>query len=251
MPHRGHGRRGRARARVGGGLMRALVTGCAGFIGSHLTESLLAQGHEVLGVDCFNDNYAARGEAGEPCACPRLRPTSTFRRSTCRARRSTRSSPIAMPSSTWPPSPACARAGARASTASSATTSRRHSACSKRRRRRRSGASCTPPRPRSTATPSACPRPRTSSPRRSRRTARRSSPPSTSAGSTTRTTGSRPWACATSPCTARGSGRTWRFDRFCGAALRGEPLTVFGDGEPDARLHLRLRCTLARHVCTM
>ena len=35
----------------------ALVTGCAGFIGSHLTESLLADGHSVLGVDCFNDNY--------------------------------------------------------------------------------------------------------------------------------------------------------------------------------------------------
>jgi UDP-glucuronate 4-epimerase len=38
--------------------MRALVTGCAGFIGSHLTESLLGDGHEVLGVDCFNDNYS-------------------------------------------------------------------------------------------------------------------------------------------------------------------------------------------------
>jgi UDP-glucuronate 4-epimerase len=38
-------------------LARALVTGCAGFIGSHLTESLLADGHSVLGVDCFNDNY--------------------------------------------------------------------------------------------------------------------------------------------------------------------------------------------------
>ena len=38
--------------------MRALVTGCAGFIGSHLTESLLAAGHEVVGVDCFNENYA-------------------------------------------------------------------------------------------------------------------------------------------------------------------------------------------------
>ena len=37
--------------------MRALVTGCAGFIGSHLAESLLADGHEVLGVDSFNDNY--------------------------------------------------------------------------------------------------------------------------------------------------------------------------------------------------
>jgi len=37
--------------------MRALVTGCAGFIGSHLTESLLHDGWEVVGVDCFNDNY--------------------------------------------------------------------------------------------------------------------------------------------------------------------------------------------------
>lgn len=37
--------------------MRALVTGCAGFIGSHLTESLLGDGESVVGVDCFNDNY--------------------------------------------------------------------------------------------------------------------------------------------------------------------------------------------------
>jgi UDP-glucose 4-epimerase len=35
----------------------ALVTGCAGFIGSQLTESLLADGVRVIGVDCFNDNY--------------------------------------------------------------------------------------------------------------------------------------------------------------------------------------------------
>ena len=38
---------------------RALVTGCAGFIGSHLTEALLAGGHEVVGLDCFSDNYPA------------------------------------------------------------------------------------------------------------------------------------------------------------------------------------------------
>lgn len=37
--------------------MRALVTGCAGFIGSHLTESLLEDVATVVGVDCFNDNY--------------------------------------------------------------------------------------------------------------------------------------------------------------------------------------------------
>src|SRR4051812_17227495 len=37
--------------------MRALVTGCAGFIGSHLTEALLADRVEGIGIDCFNDNY--------------------------------------------------------------------------------------------------------------------------------------------------------------------------------------------------
>jgi nucleoside-diphosphate-sugar epimerase len=36
---------------------RYLVTGCAGFIGSHLTEALLARGHEVVGVDAFRAFY--------------------------------------------------------------------------------------------------------------------------------------------------------------------------------------------------
>ena len=37
--------------------MRALVTGVAGFIGSHLAEKLLADGEEVIGIDNFLDNY--------------------------------------------------------------------------------------------------------------------------------------------------------------------------------------------------
>src|ERR671919_2233728 len=38
--------------------MKSVVTGVAGFVGSHLTEKLLELGHEVVGVDNFLDNYA-------------------------------------------------------------------------------------------------------------------------------------------------------------------------------------------------
>jgi UDP-glucuronate 4-epimerase len=48
--------------------MRYLVTGAAGFIGSHLAEALVSAGHEVVGVDCFTDYYdpaeKARNAAG-------------------------------------------------------------------------------------------------------------------------------------------------------------------------------------------
>jgi nucleoside-diphosphate-sugar epimerase len=39
--------------------MRCLVTGAAGFIGSHVCEELLRRGHTVVGIDCFVPYYAA------------------------------------------------------------------------------------------------------------------------------------------------------------------------------------------------
>ncbi|MCH5583810.1 GDP-mannose 4,6-dehydratase [Shimazuella sp. AN120528] len=38
-------------------MSKILVTGCAGFIGSTLTERLLQDGLQVIGIDCFTTNY--------------------------------------------------------------------------------------------------------------------------------------------------------------------------------------------------
>jgi nucleoside-diphosphate-sugar epimerase len=55
--------------------MKALVTGAAGFIGSTLSERLLADGATVVGLDCFTDNYPrARKEHN----LARLRPSPGF-----------------------------------------------------------------------------------------------------------------------------------------------------------------------------
>lgn len=37
--------------------MKCVVTGVAGFIGSHLSEELLSRGYDVVGIDCFTDYY--------------------------------------------------------------------------------------------------------------------------------------------------------------------------------------------------
>lgn len=37
--------------------MKVMVTGAAGFVGSHLSEALVAAGHDVVGLDCFTDYY--------------------------------------------------------------------------------------------------------------------------------------------------------------------------------------------------
>jgi UDP-glucuronate 4-epimerase len=68
--------------------MRILVTGTAGFIGYHLAARLLNDGHEVAGLDNFNDYYSVKlkrarhaqlegrfgynGHEGDLCDLPRL-----------------------------------------------------------------------------------------------------------------------------------------------------------------------------------
>jgi UDP-glucuronate 4-epimerase len=57
--------------------MQVLVTGAAGFIGSHLCEALLAGGHHVVGVDAFVDYYA-RERKERNLAGVRSHPSFTF-----------------------------------------------------------------------------------------------------------------------------------------------------------------------------
>ena len=38
--------------------MKILITGIAGFIGSHLAKKLISQGHHVIGVDSINNYYS-------------------------------------------------------------------------------------------------------------------------------------------------------------------------------------------------
>src|SRR3989442_12941675 len=58
------------------GEAHALVTGAAGFIGSHLVERLLGEGVRVTGVDCFTDYYdpaIKRANLANALADPRFR----------------------------------------------------------------------------------------------------------------------------------------------------------------------------------
>lgn len=58
--------------------MRCVVTGAAGFIGSHLCERLLADGHAVTGIDCFTAYYP-RAIKERNLSTLRERPHFTFR----------------------------------------------------------------------------------------------------------------------------------------------------------------------------
>lgn len=53
--------------------MKYLVTGCAGFIGSHIVERLLEGGHEVTGIDTFSSYYAESVKRGNISQAQRSR----------------------------------------------------------------------------------------------------------------------------------------------------------------------------------
>ena len=58
--------------------MHAVVTGCAGFIGSHLSERLIADGWRVTGIDALTPYYDPDGKGREPVWTSRENPGSIW-----------------------------------------------------------------------------------------------------------------------------------------------------------------------------
>ena len=91
------------------GMTRVLVTGAAGFLGSHLAEALLARGDEVTGVDNFDPFYARSVKLDNLGACQgqrRFRLVEADVRDEAQLARFSRPRPS---SSTWRRWPVCGR----------------------------------------------------------------------------------------------------------------------------------------------
>jgi NAD(P)-dependent dehydrogenase (short-subunit alcohol dehydrogenase family) len=148
---------------------RALVTGCAGFLGSHLSERLVDDGWQVVGVDCLTDYYPSEVKLRN---LSRLLDEPAFR---WHERDLAEVNLASLLDGVDTVFHLAAQAGVRGSFGKTFEAYVRdnvvaHSGCSKRSCAPTRGRSCTRRPRRSTATPSAAPRPRARRGARSRRT---------------------------------------------------------------------------------
>lgn len=147
--------------------MIALVTGAAGFVGSHLCEALLDAGDQVVGVDCFT-GYYSRGHKEENLAPLRERPGFSFIEADLAE---VAIAPLLRPSTTstiLPASPAFGPHGDHTSSTTCGTTSPPPSACWTNAGATPSASSSTAPVRRSTVKPIPFRRPRPLRPGRAR-----------------------------------------------------------------------------------
>ena len=207
---------------------RAVVTGCAGFIGSHLIEALLADGHTVLGVDCFNDNYA-RADKRE-----NLSNAASYERFRLLTADLVNVDAEALLDGADVVYHLAGEPGVRASWGPRFDRYTHHNVHATQRlleAARDTGVRFVYASSSSVYGDAlSSPRTRTTRRSRSRPTASPSSPPSTCACCTAPSTASTPSRCATSASTARASAPTWPSAASARRSRPNAPIEVFGDG---------------------